>query len=255
VPNTDLKPSKIDEWVRRKLGNSAVEVELKTEDMRQCLKQTISIYNRNRPQRAHAVLSANSTQKRYEISHPGLQGVVRVEFVRNSVVRGTVDPFDPYSTHRVPFTTRSGITFGEYAQQQSYQEDSRRIVSSEPEWHGEWDRDDNKYYLYVDITPGVGYDVSYEYTWHVDDEKWGDDEPTGLNWIPDSDVDWVRAHTLACAKTILGRIRGKFHGVPMPDGSDEENDYAELIQEGREDMEKLKEEIESRRRPLIPLIE
>lgn len=252
MPNGVLKPSKIDEWVRRKLGASKVQIEAETEDIRECLKQALAVYNRNRPQRSNCALAVTSTQKRYEIDHEGLQGVVNVNFVRKSVTQGVVDPFDPYSTHRVPFTTRSGLTFGEYAQQQSYQEDSRRIVSSEPEWHGEWDRTDGKYYLYIDILPGIGYDVSYEYTWHVT-LSW--DTPTGMNWIPDGDVDWIRAYTLACFKETLGRIRGKYHGIPMPDGSDEENDYAELIQEGRDDLERLKEEIESRRRPLIPLIE
>jgi hypothetical protein len=50
---------------------------------------------------------------------------------------------------------------------------------------------------------------------------------------------WVRQYTLALAKEILGRVRGKFKTIPIP-GNDLTLDADSLIQEGRDEQEKLK---------------
>jgi len=254
VPNAVLKPSHIDEWVRRRLGSSSVAVELETEDIRQCLLKTIVVYNRWRPQHAHSKLNIVSTQKKYEIDHPGLQGVSSVEFIRQSVVQGHVDPFDPYSVIRTPMTAGVGLTFGEYANQLMYQEDARRIVSTEPEWYGQWEPQtdgSSKYYLYIDVPATTLYECSYKYTWHVTPDN---QKLTGMQHIPNGDVDWVLQFTHALAKEPLARIRGKFHGIPMPDGGEEDNDYAELMEESRAETERLEEELRLRSPPLDPVI-
>jgi len=50
---------------------------------------------------------------------------------------------------------------------------------------------------------------------------------------------WVRQYMLAICKETLGRVRSKFKTVPIP-GSDLQLDGEALIQEARDDMEKLK---------------
>lgn len=50
---------------------------------------------------------------------------------------------------------------------------------------------------------------------------------------------WVRQYMLALCKEILGRVRGKFKTVPIP-GNDLTLDGDSLIQEGRDEQEKLK---------------
>jgi hypothetical protein len=50
---------------------------------------------------------------------------------------------------------------------------------------------------------------------------------------------WVRQYCLAVSKEILGRVRGKFKTVPIP-GNDLVLDGENLIQEGRDEQEKLK---------------
>lgn len=52
---------------------------------------------------------------------------------------------------------------------------------------------------------------------------------------------WVRAYCLALCKMVLGRVRGKFRTIPIP-GSDLELNHDELINEAKEEMEKLKTE-------------
>ena len=50
---------------------------------------------------------------------------------------------------------------------------------------------------------------------------------------------WVRAYCLALCKMVLGRVRGKFRTIPIP-GSDLELNHDELINEAKEEMEKLR---------------
>lgn len=53
---------------------------------------------------------------------------------------------------------------------------------------------------------------------------------------------WVREYTLALCREILGDIRSKYASVPVPNGDIQLNG-SDLIQRGREDQSKLKEEL------------
>lgn len=259
MPNSELTVSGIQEESKIRLGGSAtgVDIELDNADYAQALKQTLRLYNRNRPIRRTLALTVTSAQKKYPIDHPGLVGVLDVQFVSRRDVPA-VDPFDPFSVLSGRLTTgvSGGLvagdgTFGDLAHELSYQEDARRVLSAESEWKGQWDAD-GKYYLYMEIPETILMHCSYTYAFHVTPT---DDPDTGLSWIPDSDTDWVMDYIEALLKVRLGRIRGKHHGVPGPDGSPMDTDYAELVEEGRADKERLEEAIKMRRRPLSPAIE
>jgi hypothetical protein len=53
---------------------------------------------------------------------------------------------------------------------------------------------------------------------------------------------WIRQYTIATSKEILGLVRRKLKRIPIPN-SDLELDGSELVQEGREEKEKLRTEI------------
>jgi hypothetical protein len=53
---------------------------------------------------------------------------------------------------------------------------------------------------------------------------------------------WIRQYTVAVCKEMLGLIRNKFASVPIPNG-DVTLNGSDLVQQGREDMSKLKEEL------------
>ncbi len=62
--------------------------------------------------------------------------------------------------------------------------------------------------------------------------------------VPPSSINevgrqWVRQYCLAICKETLGRVRSKFKSIPIP-SSDLQLDGSELVQEGRDEMEKLK---------------
>jgi hypothetical protein len=258
MPNNELTVKEIGEEVRTLLGSSGVDVEVGEKDILEGIKQALRLYNRRRPVRRRVALAVTSAQKKYEIDHPELLGIVDADFLTRQ--HEIDDPFDPFFNTRVAGLrtglTLTGDTFGEYDQKLQYIEQARRIASSEPEWFAQWEEDPadvnlSKYFIYVDIST-FPTQMSYTYTFRVTP----DNAPsTGMQFIPHGDVEWVISYVLAHVMIILGRIRVKHGGVVGPDGGVQEIDGRELITEGQEALTQLKEEINSRRRPLAPVIE
>lgn len=262
MPNTLLWPLKnINEEVAIALGVSGVEVELTEQDIERAVRTALRLYNRSRPGQRKTAITLSANQKKYLLDpatdeFKGIQGVLTVEHVRSRITDG-IDPFDPLSVIG-PGGIHTGIdTFADYDQKLQYIEQARRIASSEFEWTFQWEPDPAdsnilKPYLYADIPATLPADTSLLYSFHYRPDG---SEITGLQNIPDGDTDWFIDYVTAFAKTILGRIRGKFKGIPGPDGSDLSVDYDDLMTEGREDLKELTEEIKKRRRPLPPEIE
>jgi hypothetical protein len=259
MPNDELTIKDVGEEVATLLGQTGVDIELAEADYLQGLKQALRVYNRNRPVRRREALSVTQAQKKYEIDRPGLLGVVGVQFL--SRIHEIDDPFDPFFNTRVAGLrtglTLTGDTFGEYDQKLQYIEQARRIASSEPEWHGQWEKDltdpalPEKYFLYVDVAT-FPMQMSFAYTVRTTPDN---SDETGMQHIPHGDVEWVIAYVLASCMISLGRIRAKHGGIVGPDGGVQEVDGRELITDGQEALKELVEEIKQRRRPLQPDLE
>jgi len=258
VPNSELTYERITEEVRTSLGGSGVEVELTDGDIKVCVRKALRPYNRYLPfQGRHAITVAQATKRiRLDNVIPNLLGVVDVEWITRRTEPAGVDPFDPYVTS-LTGPTYGDETFGDVAQRLSYSEDASRIVSSEPEWHAQWEQVDvggstyeNHYFVYVSVeSDNVEAAVTFNARYTEEEDA------QGLLAVPAGDVDWIIEYAIAYAKTILSRIRGKFAGITNPEGSADLVDYAELAQEGREDMEQMEEDLKLRRRPGVPVIE
>lgn len=245
VGNTQLTYDNIREEIITDLGGSSVDVELEDADMEKVIKDTVRFYNQIRPGRGHDKLAITRDQKKYEISKPGIQGIVRVDFVEETNFTG--DPFDPFYYNRMGLTPQ-GDTFAEYDQKRQYIEQARRIGSSEPEWQQRVE--DGKVYLYISIdSPHF---CQYAYTFLYTPDVNAD---TGMQKIPSGDVGWFLKYATALAKLILGRKRSKFGGILIPDGATADTDGRELKDEAKEELLKLEEELKKRRRPLLPEIE
>lgn len=65
--------------------------------------------------------------------------------------------------------------------------------------------------------------------------------------------DWIRAYSVAKAKTILGTIRRKFSGMSFAGGSGT-SDGSDLITEGKADMEVLLQSLKDQR-PALPMMQ
>lgn len=257
MPNTELTFENVREEVVTSLGGSGVVVELTPNDVQAVLKKALRVLSRYQPRRGRLRLNVSRAQKRYRVDDliPNLNGVVGIEFITRRVDPSDVDPFDPYVVS-LASPSFGDETFADMHQRLTYAEDASRIVSGEPEWHGQWEivdnggTDENQYALYISIVR-TEVQAACEYT-----AKWVPEEtPYGLLGIPASEVDWVMEYVVAYSKTILSRIRGKFGGITNSDGSPDVTDSAELAQEGREDLQRLEEEMQKRRRPFLPVIE
>lgn len=92
----------------------------------------------------------------------------------------------------------------------------------------------------LDITSGVSGSVAFQ-----DDSLFGISGPNNVPFdnlpfvtITQPGRQWIRQYTLALARELLGLIRSKFDTIPIPNAELKLNG-TELVQQGREDKEKL----------------
>lgn len=257
MPNTDLTRENILEEVYDRLGVTTVDVELEDSSVDRCIADALRVYNRYVPYTGRAALSdLSQATKRYRIDdrHSELIGVVDMDFVSRRVDPAGVDPFDPYVTS-LTGPNYGDETFSDVHQRRSYAEDAQRIISSEPEWFGNWESFEvsagvfeERYFLYVDVFRDT-FEGGYTYTSRYPNTD------AGRQRLPAGDVDWFFDWTTMRAKHTLARIRGKFGGIANPEGAVDEIDSQTLLEEVREDRDRLIEEIKMRRPPYVPLIE
>lgn len=254
MPNTDLSEENILAETYLVLGGSAVEVELGSADVKLCAKRALREYNRYIPKRGRAKLVVTTSQKRYRVDqlYPNLIGVVDADFITRRVPTVGIDPFDPYATS-LSGLIYGGETFGDVMQRSVYAQDAQRIISAEPEWHGQWEDvgGTSQYALYVDVARD-SIEMGYTYLTKYADT---DHPTTGRLAIPASDVKWVLDYTAALAQRILGRVRGKHGGIVGPEGNTDPTDSDSLLQEAAADLEALIADIKMRRPPGVPVIE
>lgn len=255
MPNTVLTAKTIKKRIETRLGSSGVFIELEDDDINESISQAVELYNQIRPAKRRAGVAVTTQQSRYVIvdaqggtNFPGIAGIVDVQFITRRTQPAQVDPFDPFDTALAGVTlgSGSGETYGEIAQRLMYSEDAARIVDSDPDWESLWEGEELILYLSIPrshIQAGMEYSVYYAPNNNTDN---------GMQLIPNGDVEIMLRYMTAVTKTILGRIRAKHGGTVNPDGGVDEIDGAALLQEGSEDMNTIREEMERRRAPLAP---
>lgn len=262
MPNQSLTEENLVEEIKLVLGGSSIEVELTDKDILLAARRTLRVYNRFLPFQGRAKLAVTATQKKYRLDnlHADLIGLVDVDFITDQIAPSTVDPFDPYYASPMLGLGSADQTFGDITQQRMYSEDVSRVVGSEPEWHGQWERVlvstgpdvyEQQFFAYVDIVRST-VQCSYTYNSRYADT---DDPSTGRLAIPDGDTQWFLDYTTALCKQVLARVTGKHGGVVGPDGQTDQTDASDLRQEAKDDLERLEADIKLRRRPGLPLTE
>jgi len=254
VPNTALTVPKLTKRINTRLGASSVGVELGNDDIDECIETTLELYNQVRPFKRHAKIAVTTQKKRYVLAspsvttYPGIAGVIDIQFITRRTAPSHVDPFDPHDTALAGITlgSGSGETFGEISQRLAYTEDAARVVDSEPDWNALWEG--NELVVYIDI-PRSHIEAGMEYSAYYSNDQ---DADTGLQLIPQGDTGWFVDFATAVGMTILGRIRNKYGGIANSDGGTDEIDGSAMQQEGRDDMTRLEEVLNSRRVPLAP---
>lgn len=251
MPNTVLNPTSIREETLSRLGGSQIEVELAESDYAMATREAIRNFTRYRPMVRRRALPATRAQKRYvltTVDHPGLVGVLDVQFITRRTDPSAIDPFNPFDAG-IGNLIVGDETYGDIAQRLAFAEDAARVVSAEPEWHAQWEG--AVFALYVDIVREATH-VSYAWTANYTPD---DNASTGMQLVPDADTDWILDYIESRCKVTLGLNRRKFGGIPNSEGSVDETDGRDLTEEGRTRMTELLEDLKRRTIPIPPVIE
>ena len=251
MPNTVLNPTSIREETLSRLGSSQVEVELAESDLILATKEAVRNYTRYRPKVNRKALVATSAQKRYvltTIDHPGLVGILDVQFITRRTDPSAIDPFNPFDSGLGNLLV-GDETYADIQQRVTFAEDAARVISAEPEWHAQWEG--TVFALYVDIVRDATH-VSYSWTSNFTADA---NANTGMQLIPDPDTDWILDYIEARCKKTLGTVRRKFGGVANSEGSTDEVDGQALVDEGQLKIEALIEDLKRRTIPIPPAIE
>lgn len=251
MPNTILTPTLIREETSSRLGGSQVDLELAEADYAVATREAVRNYTRYRPMVRRAALSVTIQQKRYVLStvqHPGLVGVLDVQFVTRRADPSSIDPFNPYESG-IGNLLVGDESYGDIAQRVIYGKDAARVVSAEPEWHANWEG--TEFALYLDVVRPSTH-VSYIWTAAYSADA---NPQTGMLLIPDADTDWILDYIEVRCKRTIGMARRKFGGVANPEGSTDETDGQSLVDEAQLRMEQLVEDLRKRTIPIPPVIE
>ena len=107
----------------------------------------------------------------------------------------------------------------------AYRKFSKKVLGTDGQWEV---KGNDKIKLFP--TPRGSFPVMVEYT------------PTISNFRTPSSKELLRRALVAEAKIVLGNIRGKFGGIPSPDGGQIINNGPQLVTEGMEEKDKVIQE-------------
>lgn len=257
------------DFARNSLGEGFVEVELTDTHIDTAISRAVNMLNAYVPRRVFGLLP-NQNGGRYLFTDtanppvgvvyiPGLQDILDVVGVRASLFStpdNRVDLMDPllYVAGLGGGSTGRLNVVG-FRQTTEYIDTIRDQFGSGLTWQSNgwlYDQtlDRRVYEIYVDIRSTTRMTFGYEANIAITAD---DDIRTGVWSIPLGMKDWTERYVLAGAKQILARVRGKFQGIPSPDGIDMTLDQNELAADGKEEMALLDAEIRAYRKHL-PII-
>lgn len=229
----NLFEQSINDYVLAQLGHPIVTVELTPFQVKTCIDEAISKLDYHTPQWStqYAVFDASAGENNYELPQFIINNLTYVGYKKDilglNYTPGSL-AFDMtlafFNTNR--FFQGGGI--GDFFLTQQYLKILRKVLSNE----GGWNVINNKS---IQLYPGpteTPTPVIVEY------------RALDSNTIHHAYRNWIQRYALACAKGVLGRIRGKYQILPGPGGG-ARMDGEGLLRESTEDKKALMEELMS----------
>ena len=254
-----MRISEFRKWARRKLGDDGectVKVELTDAQLDQALEDAKDWFNAFHGLHKEAVLAYSNGAVEYDLSAvtPRIDEVVNVWFAQTIELidfRGLYPGFldvNGFPYGMMGFGNGSSMQ-GTIVQTLQTIESSQRILSADPDW--EFYRDDideNTPIRTLRLMPPPDSPGNAIYLYRVDPRD------IKLRMYKQRDLFMIRDWALAEAKYMLGRIRGKYTGGLPGAGGDRTLDGEALVQESREDKERLEQKIIDYDGPVLPVI-
>lgn len=267
MPNTSLTKRAMRDEMRDFLGEGIVDVELQDRHIIKAIRDATRVFNRYRPLRAWAAIQGACPEvKKYNLMpiNPKIAGVITLSYIDNWQIGAAGNYLDPFQYQKIT-TILGGETYGQIHSDLIYMKLAREVASAEVEWRGQWEQVQTGgvpgLWLYLDLRRPMN--VAIEYSWYLDETPAPDinagDDPTNAAFafslanVPEGDTAWFVNYITARCKQTLGRGLRKQGGIPNAEGGTDPLDGAELVAEGREDEERLIDEIKRKRRPLTPV--
>ena len=212
------------------LGHPVVRVELTDFQLKLCLDEAVTELDYHSPHftRQFAMFKTTAGYNLYKIPSYILRNLSYVTYKKNLLSiqsqAGTLE-FDFFLKYFQDNYIFDDFSIGDFYLLQSTLETTRRVLSQE----GGFDILDGQY-LQLYPQPAVNDVAILEYR--------------GLNSKTMSPKmrNWVQKYTTACAKELLGQVRGKFAVVPGPGGGTQLNGQM-LMQQAAQEKQALKQEL------------
>lgn len=237
----NLFEQSIHDYVLAQLGHPIVSVELTPFQIKTCIDEATSRLDYHAPQWANqfAVFEASAGINIYElpqfmVNNLGYVGykkdILGLNYTPGSLAFDMTLAF--FNTNR--FFQGGGI--GDFFLTQQYLEIMRRVLSNE----GAWSVVNGKFLQLYPAPTETPTPVIIEY------------RALDSNTLNHAYRNWIQRYALACAKSILGRVRGKYRSLPGPGGG-AQLDGGILTQEGAQEKKELMEELmlEIEERPMF----
>jgi hypothetical protein len=244
-PRREEMREEIADYVLARLGAPVVRVELDSQQLSIAIDEAIKRYERGAPKSEYEWFYFNTVPNvtRYKMpcdigfirdvqfreAHNCFDGASAVEVM----VDGTTIPFYGSAFSNFGLSVRASgypnrvgpahVDVGEWHLFQSYNKLFQRLSSREPSWEISGDHT-----ITIFPIPKASRTVGVQYLQRKKD--WGDTH------------HWIKNYALALAKDMLGRIRSKYDRYVSPSGG-VTMDGPALIQEAREDMKELEENL------------
>lgn len=223
----------IRDYVLASLGHPVVRVELVDHQLKVCIDEAITELEYHAPHLTRQMAMINLTKNVgvYELPQSIIRNITYVTYKKNLLAlqaqAGTLEFDFLLSFFQGGGNFLEGFGIGDYYLLQSSMETTRRILGQD----GAFEILDGKF-LQLHPTPVTDDTAIIEFR--------------GLNseTLSPKLRNWVQRFATACAKEILGQVRGKFNSVPGPGGGTQLNG-ATLMQQAAQEKEQLRQQLMS----------
>lgn len=222
-------------YIKSRLGFPKRAVELDASNYEEALQRALRQLSSYKPALRYQSFNIIQGQQRYNLNPvsasdpdgldlPFGKGIVRVYDQPIVSPQAVFNEFEYYRLRQPPY-----VDMGELLIDQMYYKEIGILTGTQFDW--EWDQATG--ILLITPVPTRSRAASYQYN----------SELTKIEDANPADQGWIADYALAICKEMLGRVRGKFQGVPGTE-LPLEMDHADLLSEASAEQERLLESLQ-----------
>lgn len=230
----------LQQWVLRRLGAPLLKVELTADHLHDNIEDAKRWFAAKKGWRRFLSINIIPSKSEYQLPKD-VDVIIDVVFASDPLDLSTLAfPYWlPTENNQIPYSVfnvagASGGLYSNYTQTMQFIETAKRVLSAEADWRQENDK------LQLFPNPARAGKAIIEYNSH---------QINPVMELSERDHGLLKRYALAMAKLDLGRIRSKFDNYPTAQGTTTMDGPA-LLTEGREDVEKLDEELGESSKPM-----